>query len=60
MELTEEEKRLLREDMNEAARKMDELLDKKESKESDNETIRDDNDTSNSRGNSIKSHSRVR
>jgi len=32
MRLTEEEKRLLREEMKEAARKMDELLDKIEAK----------------------------
>lgn len=53
MKLTEEEKRLLREDMNEAAKKMDELLDKAESKENDNETFRDDDDDSSARGDSV-------
>ncbi len=53
MKLTEEEKRLLREDMNEAAKKMDELLDKMKSKETDDETFRDDTDSNNSRSDSI-------
>jgi len=52
MNLTEEEKAVLREDMKEAARKMDELLDKAESKETDDESFRDDNDNHNSRRNS--------
>lgn len=53
MKLTEEEKRLLREEMKDAAKKMDELLDEAESKETDDETFRDDNDNHNPRGNSI-------
>lgn len=53
MNLTEEEKAVLREDMKEAARKMDELLDKAESKETDDESFRDDNDNHNSRRNSF-------
>lgn len=53
MRLTEEEKRQLREEMKEAARKMDEMLDKAESKENDNETFRDDTDPNNSRSDSV-------
>jgi len=53
MKLTEEEIQTLREEMDEAAKKMDDLLNSKESKETDDETFRDDGDASNSRRNSI-------
>lgn len=53
MKLTEKEKRQLREEMKEAARKMDELLDKMKSKETDDETFRDDDDDSSARGDSV-------
>lgn len=51
--LTEEEKRQLREEMKEAARKMDELFDKAKSKETDDETFHDDDDDSSARGDSV-------
>lgn len=53
MRLTEDEKRLLREEMKEAARKMDELFDKAKSTETDDETFRDDTDPNNSRSDSV-------
>lgn len=53
MKLTEDEKRKLREEMKEAAKKMNELLDKSESREADDEKICDDANDSDCRGTCI-------